>query len=147
MKTPHALLLVLALTACATERPQKTATEAPNAAPAPVVSGPDVITEATCVDDVWLLTHYELDRLASGSSPGPDTGYPLECCAKGVLTDDQSWRCELDWPSSDMVDCSLFQGYHDALATAHPEGDRPPLVQSNLDGLKRLVAEAQRCAR
>ena len=93
-----AVLLASALGACATEKPHRAASPEIHKVTVP---GPDVITEATCTAEVWLLTHYEIERLASGSSPAPDTGYPLACCAEGVLPEHDR-RCQLDWPSSDV---------------------------------------------
>ncbi len=148
MNTSRLALLVLAsaLLACATQRPQQTTTAEPAPAPATQTSvpGADVVTEVTCTDEVWLLTHYEVGRLASGSSPAPGTGYPLVCCAEGVLAADH-WRCQVDWPSSDVVGCELFLEYRDALAAAHPIGARSQRVTDNLAGLARIAAEGTMC--
>ena len=39
----------------------------------------------------------------------------------GVLNEGDAWRCELDWPSSDLIHCSAWTEYHQTLAAAHPE--------------------------
>jgi hypothetical protein len=105
-----------------------------------------VITEMTCIDDAWLLTHYAVTRLASGSSPQPGTGYPVACCAEGVLSGGESYRCELDWPSSDVPGCDIWTDYHAKLSAAHPEGARPALVETNLSTLTRWTAEKHHCS-
>ena len=105
----------------------------------------DVIDDKTCVDTVWLLTHYDVTRLASGSAPAEGTGYPLACCADGVLKPEDSYRCEIDWPSSDVISCEVWAEYHDALAAAHPEGTRSPRVIANLEALKRWPSERHHC--
>jgi len=141
------LFLCLSLAACATQRSEMVQPAA--AEPTTKVStlpGPEMINAKTCVDDAWLLTHYDVVRLASGSSPAPGTGYPIECCADGVLHEDDTWRCELDWPSSDVPDCSAWTEYHDTLVAAHPEGARSARVQQNLATLKKWVKEKHHCS-
>ena len=108
--------------------------------------GPEVITDATCADVTWLLTHYRLERLASGNAPAKDSGYPLACCEPGVLSDENSYRCELDWPSSDVVHCDLWRHYHFALSAAHPQGSRSERVESNLGLLSAWAENETNCS-
>ena len=108
--------------------------------------GKDVITNETCTDVGWLLTHYRLERLASGSSPGPETGYPVECCAPGVLNDDNAYRCELDWPSSDVIHCDIWRQYHLALSAAHPKAARSAQVNDNLRLLRSWAESETNCS-
>ncbi|MDP6944019.1 MAG: hypothetical protein QF464_07720 [Myxococcota bacterium] len=143
MKPSHLLALLLAcgLGACATERPHRARSPEVRTVTVP---GPDVITEATCTDEVWLLTHHEIERLASGSAPAPGAGYPLACCAEGVLPEHDR-RCELDWPSSDVPHCSVWSDYRERLLAAHGDGPHPALVESNLSTLARWVTDKHHC--
>jgi len=145
MKSLTLIAVSLLLATCATDRAQQSA-PSPPPLEASVVAGPEVVNPETCVDDAWLLTHYEVARLASGSSPGPGTGYPLACCAEGVLGDDDAWRCELDWPSSDVIDCQVWSDYRATLAAAHPEGARSDRVRANLVTLARFAADGHQCS-
>ncbi len=129
----------------AVDVPAAVDTPAPAAKAVSAVPGPDAVNAKNCTDLAWLLTHYDISRLASGSSPAPGTGYPVECCAEGVLTEDDSWRCELDWPSSDVVDCSTWSEYQAILAAAHPEGARSEQVQTNLTILTKWIIEKHHC--
>ena len=88
----------------------------------------------------------KLTRLASGSSPAPGTGYPVACCAEGVLSDSASYRCEIDWPSSDVPGCDIWRDYHATLSAAHPEGARSDLVEANLATLSQWAAEGHHCS-
>lgn len=137
------LLLALACVAFGCSQPTtKTTSVTP---PAPSVADAKAVNAETCVDIAWLLTHYDVTRLASGSSPAEGTGYPLECCADGVLKPEDAYRCEIDWPSSDVIGCETWTAYHAALAAAHPEGARSPRVIANLATLKRWPSEQHHC--
>ncbi|MGB0590012.1 MAG: hypothetical protein ACPGU1_10070 [Myxococcota bacterium] len=137
------LLLALACVALGCSQPTtKTTSVTP---PAPSVADSETVNAETCVDIVWLLTHYDVTRLASGSSPAEGTGYPLECCAEGVLLPEEAYRCEIDWPSSDVIACETWTSYHDALAAAHPLGSRSPRVTENLATLKRWPSQQHHC--
>ena len=154
-------LLSISMAACATQSPAppepsvpeaptvseaaKTEVTLPATEAASAVPGPEEVNAKNCTDLAWLLTHYDISRLASGSSPAPGTGYPIECCAEGVLTEDDSWRCELDWPSSDVVDCRTWSEYQAILAAAHREGSRSEQVQTNLSTLTKWIIEKHRC--
>jgi hypothetical protein len=139
----HLLLLTLACVALGCSQPTpKTTTATP---PAPAVDSAEAINAETCVDIAWLLTHYDVARLASGSSPAEGAGYPLACCVEGVLKPDDTYRCEIDWPSSDVIGCETWTQYHDLLAGAHPEGARSPRVTTNLATLKRWPGEQHHC--
>lgn len=142
---PIFLLACLALACNHRQVTQAPATDVPPAA-TPTVLGLDHINAETCVDLVWLLTHYDVARLASGSSPAEGTGYPLACCAKGVLAPDDEYRCEIDWPSSDLPGCDLWTTYHDALAAAYPDqAQRSARVHSNLALLKLWPTQNHHC--
>jgi hypothetical protein len=141
MKQP--LLIALACLALGCSQPATKTTAIVTSASS--VPGADVINAETCVDIPWLLTHYDVTRLASGSSPAEGTGYPLACCADGVLKPDDTYRCEIDWPSSDVIECDTWTAYHDQLAAAHPEGARSPRVSDNLAALKRWPTEQHHC--
>ena len=157
MKTVTLIALCLFASGCKTDGAATITPSAGEVASSPAsrsaVPGPEVVNGDTCVDDAWLLTHYDVKRLASGSSPAPlsqgstepATGYPIECCANGVLGADDDWRCGHDWPSSDVVDCSLWREYHDALAAAHPVGARSARVKANLATLKAWFTDGHNC--
>ena len=140
MKTFALLASCLMLLACGAAQPQQS--PPPAQGPAPTER---IITQENCTSDTWLLTHYAVERLASGSAPGPNTGYPLECCADDVLSEGERWRCDLDWPSSDVIDCRGWKAYRDALAAAHSEGTRSPLITKNLLTLARWFNEKHHC--
>jgi hypothetical protein len=136
-------LLALACVTLGCSQPAPMAGVTPRSAQA--VPSADVINAETCVDIVWLLSHYDVTRLASGSSPAEGAGYPLACCADGVLKPNDTYRCETDWPSSDVIGCDTWTEYHDALAAAHPDGVRSPRVSANLATLERWPAEQHHC--
>ncbi len=151
MKTLHLFALTLSLLAMACAGHSKCARsttavpsgdwEVPSATAVP---GPEVVTEATCTSDAWLLTHYDVERLASGSSPAPGTGYPIACCADGVMPE-HSMECELDWPSSDVPGCEIWTEYADTLRAAYPNSPRPERVDANIATLDRWAAEKHHC--
>lgn len=140
-----ALLLTLAwftLASCAAHAPETEAEVAVNTA----VTTPTV-NRGNCLSATWLLTHYDLARLASGSSPAAGTGYPLACCEAHVLEAADRWRCELDWPSSDVVDCSTWTSYHGELSAAFPVGRRSERVTANLRMLAEWAKLGKNCTR
>ena len=54
-----------------------------------------------CTTDSLLLTRYPVEALYGSPLPKP-------CCDAGVLPSEESWRCQLDWPSGDIPPCSLW---------------------------------------
>ena len=142
----YALALSSIAIACSPIGPIIASNKAPSAAarPSPVPAA-DVVNTGTCQSITWLLTHYEVERLASGSSPGEDRGYPQACCSEEALGPEAS-QCQLDWPSSDLVDCSLWQDFLDALVDAYPEAPRPQRVEGNMVTLKRWNLERHQCS-
>lgn len=53
-----------------------------------------------CQNDSLLLLHFSAPKLFG-------TPLPKQCCAPGVLPKDD-WRCDIDWPSSDVVSCESW---------------------------------------
>lgn len=145
MKSVHFLLLAMLCAACGAQN-QGVTDDAKALHRTAVVPPASVINEQTCVDPAWLLTHYDVQRLASGSAPQLGSGYPQVCCAAGVLRTDDAWRCELDWPSSDVIDCRLWLQYRDQLAAAHRENARSKRVERNLATLARWASERHHCS-
>ena len=109
------------------------------------IPGAEVINAATCSDPRWLLSHFPLARLASGSSPEADSGFPIACCASSALGREDR-RCQLDWPSSDLVECTLWLELRDALTEAYPRTPRPRRVQQNIEALEDWHARQHQCA-
>jgi hypothetical protein len=135
----------------------------PAAAPAPAGGPrPDPLAgrspQEVCNDDALLLLKYSFDELRSHD------GFKKRCCVKGALGDDD--RCQLDWPSSDVMACSdvdlwrnrifalygytfkdpKFKKYFEAQPWYQPRADfdaswLPPVAQQNVAALKALVKD------
>ena len=65
-----------------------------------------------CRSDALLLSRFDIKLLFG-------TPLPKACCVQGVLPDSESHRCQLDWPSSDVPPCSLWQKLRQDLLAAH----------------------------
>ena len=126
---------------------QEHTTPSPSASLTPAatrIEGADAITADNCKSVAWLLTHYDLKRLASGSSPAPGTGFPLACCQPNALGND-NFRCQHDWPSSDVVDCSLWRDYYQVLSDAYTNAPQPAQVTQNLTLLEEWAKSGHHC--
>jgi len=93
----------------------------------------------TCTSDLWLLTHYSVEDLVRD-------GLPKDCCVQGLLPEEESWRCELDWPSSDVPPCTIWTDFHRELSNAHSEKSCSDRVKNNLSILARWGAEHHLCS-
>ena len=107
------------------EKPEKAATETSQAQP---LTGKTM--GQICTNDALLLTRFDATKLHGTPLPAP-------CCKKGVLPESESHRCNLDWPSSDVPSCKIWESMRSALAKLHPvETTRTPLVVKNLKQLE-----------
>ena len=142
MRNLHVFVTVIGVLFCGCTSKKPSASpptqtgSAPNAAAAKTAQK---ITSENCMDDIWLVTHYPVEKLAAHGLPAP-------CCVEGLLSEEQAWRCELDWPSSDVPPCSFWTEIHEKVAKATPEDTRNTLTRGNLATLARWVAEKQNCA-
>ena len=98
-----------------------------------------------CTNDVLLLTKYSVKSLMG-------TPLPKACCAKGILPANQAYRCNLDWPSSDVPSCATWSDLRKRLLAAHGVADGsgtpqslPPLVRENARVLDRWHKDAYAC--
>ena len=97
-----------------------------------------VFTAENCMSDLWLASHHSVEKLAS-------SGLPEGCCTAGLLPEEEAWRCEMDWPSSDLPECSFWTRVHERLSEAIPAKARSPLVKTNLSTLSGWASEASNC--
>jgi hypothetical protein len=178
MRSSVLLSLLVALSACggapdraAPPTPVSAPTPAPAAAPppAPAASGvPDPLAGATpaaiCADDVLLTVKHPIEDLASG-------GFHRICCESGVLTGDEAWRCEMDWPFNDVPTCDAWDTWRNGIFAryGYPFSDPrwraafegqpgytrredfdpawlPEVATDNVETLKRWKAERHLCA-
>ncbi len=95
-------------------------------------------TAENCMSDLWLASHHSVKDLAS-------SGLPEGCCAADLLPEEEAWRCEMDWPSSDLPECSFWTRVHERLSEAIPAKARSPLVKTNLSTLSGWASEASNC--
>ena len=143
---------------------QAPAVEAGSAA-LPVLAKPAPLRDKTraeiCTTDALLLIKYPIGQLEN-------TGWTTFCCGADPVYDDG--RCELDWPSSDVPDCSIWDelrnqvyarhGYPftskkwQAWATAQSwyerredfsEGWLSAAARSNIETLKRYAKSRHNC--
>ena len=97
-----------------------------------------IFTAENCMNDLWLASHHSVEDLTF-------RGLPEGCCATDLLPEEEAWRCEMDWPSSDLPECSFWTRVHEELSEAIPMKARSPLVKTNLSTLSGWASEAANC--
>lgn len=132
---------LLSFSGCSVSSASKVPPTSPAASPAPADLLAGKSERDICLNDAYLLARYSLKELHG--SP-----LPPACCKPGVLPEAQSYRCKLDWPSSDVPPCRLWAQIHDAVLAAHANTTRetwPLVLRTNLTTLKQWSAEKHAC--
>lgn len=163
-------LLALSLIACSSSSPdadpasggaepaQAETEAAASGSPSPLAGLSDA---QICEHDELLLLKWSVEELMAG-------GWKTHCCGPGTTLD--PGRCELDWPSSDVLACSAWGAMRVAMEARYgypfpktewkasygkwewyerrEDYDRaslPEVAQANLTTLERFEAEGTNC--